>query len=127
MIDGSAYAELEQNLIAAERELDRLSKELSDAKKTQKFAAGTEKGLVAKFTIKFLREGNKLALAEKLALDDPAYLQERQLMMDAWTIAQRVLDAHAQAMTSWETARSLLSMAKAQIMPAYNQTRSHQG
>ena len=127
MQDGSEVPQLIENFEKAERELDRLSKEISDAKKLQKFCAGTEKALLAKYAVAYIREGNKPALAETLALADPAYLKERETMMDAWVIAQKVLDAHAQAYTSWDTARSLLSMAKSQFPAAYSAARNFPG
>ena len=127
MIDGSEIPQLMENLEKAEQELDRLSKEISDAKKLQRFAVGTEKALIAKYAAPHLISGESAGKAQTLALADPHYIEERKTMMEAFSIAQKILDAHTQAYTHWETARSLLSMAKSQFPAAYNFTKSFPG
>ena len=112
------------NLEDAERELDRLSKELPLAIKTQKFAVGTEKSLLAKYIVKYVRDGNKPALATTLAQADPGYHDERKQLMDLFELAERTIQQHKQAYTHWDTARSLLSIAKAQLPAAYSYAKN---
>lgn len=127
MIDGSDIPVLMENLEKAEQELDRLSKDLPLAIKTQRFAVGTEKALLAKHVVIHIKAGVKPALAVTLAQADPAFTAERKDMMDLFELAETTIQKHRQAGTHWETARSLLSMAKAAFPSAYSATKNFPG
>ena len=127
MLDGSEIPQLCENLEKAEQELDRLSKDVPTAIKTQRFAVGTEKTLLARYVVEHIKAGAKPTLAVTLALADPRYTAERKTMMDLFELAEQTIQRHKQAGVSWETARSLLSMAKAAFPAAYNFTKQFPG
>lgn len=52
---------------------------------------------------------------------------ERKQMMDLFVLAEKTIQKHKQAYTHWETARSLIGMAKVQFPAAYNLTKFQQG
>ena len=127
MLDGSDLATLMANMEKAEQELDRLSQDLPLATKSQKFATGNEKSILAVYVVKHLKAGHKPALAETLALADPEFIAQREVLMSLWEDAERVVQRHKQAYNHWDTARSLLSAAKNQAPAAYSFTKSFPG
>lgn len=127
MLDGSEYASLIEAFDKAEHELDLLSQQMPMAGKTQKFAIGNEKSLLATYIVKYIKEGNKPALAETLGWADPAFQSQRQALLDLWEEADRTIQRYKQAEKKWETERSKLSLAKAQFPAAYSATRNFPG
>lgn len=127
MYDGSDIPMLMQNLHDAEIALDAISQDTATAIKTQKFASGSETALKSKYIAKFLKEGHRFDSAKVYGESDAAYEEERKMLMGAFETAEKVIQKHKQAYVHWDTARSLLSMAKQQFPVAYGFTKQFQG
>lgn len=123
MFDGSQLVEQERALQAAEVELSEITKRLPAANKVKTFSKRMEAALLAKYAAPFLRAGKQPKVAETLAMCDERYLKELEELKDVFEIAEKVVKDHAGALTRWETARSILSSAKAQIQPSFHQQR----
>lgn len=124
MFDGSQLAEQEKALHDAEVELSEITKHLPGATKVKTFSKRMESALLAKYAAPFLRDGKPPGVANTLAMTDEKYLKELDELQAVFEIAEKVIKDHAAALTRWETARSLLSSAKAQIQPSFHQQRS---
>jgi hypothetical protein len=123
MFDGSQLVEQERALQAAEAELSEITKRLPAANKVKTFSKRMEAALLAKYAAPFLRAGKQPSVANSLAMCDEKYLKELEDLKDVFEIAEKVVKDHAGALTRWETARSLLSSAKACIQPSFSQGR----
>ena len=124
MIDGHEIADLEANLTAAATDLQRRTAAVAEAKQVLKFAQSMEKSLLAKYMVPYILAKKSAAAAKVLAMADEGYVREFKELRDVFQRAQKHLEDYEVANTKWESARSLLSMAKAQIQPAFHQQRT---
>ncbi len=126
-IDGHDITTVEAELTAAEADLKRHTAAVAQSIKIKDFAKGTEEGLLAKYMVPHLKEKMAFNAAKVMAQADPAYIAEREKLMDVFEIAQKHIEDFKVAQKRWETARSLYSMAKEQFKAAYEETRKHPG
>lgn len=127
MLDGHDITDLESRLRAAEEALHQHTASAAEAVQVKTFAKRMEASLLAKYEAPHLRNDKPPSVAKTLAMADEGYQQELAELKAVFQLAQQKIEEQKVAVTKWETARSLLSMAKAQIQPSFHSTRSQQG
>lgn len=127
MIDGHDIQDIEKRLNDALDDMRRKTSAVAEAKQVQKFAIKTEAGLLARYAAPHILKGKPANIAKTLALADPQYQKEFSELKEMFQMAQSHIEEYEMAKTSWESARSLLSMARAQIQPSFHVSGRQQG
>src|SRR6266404_9320311 len=70
------------------------------------------KNLLARYTVKYLKQGESATAAEAMARADEAYQEEFETQAEELQTAEGVVAKRRGTETSWDTARSLLSFEK---------------
>lgn len=120
MLDGHDIADLEQRLLGALEELRQRTEAVAQAKQIKEFVGDLRKNLLARYKLPFVREGLPDTKADTLARADENYQAELSQLQAQYQTAEKHCTAFDVSMAKFDAARSLLSMAKAQ-MPATHQ------
>lgn len=120
MIDGSDIAELEKRLLGALEELRQRTEAVAQAKQVKEFVTDMRKSLLARYKLPYIKEGESDTKSDTYARSDESYIKELKELANQYQTAEKHITAFDVSMAKFEAARSLLSMAKAQI-PANHQ------
>jgi two-component SAPR family response regulator len=109
------------DVIAIQKRLKAASAELNSpamislyaqARQVISYDSDRRKNLLAKYTVKYLKEGESATAAEAKARADTAYQAEFQTQAEELQTAEGVIAKRRGVETSWESARSLLSFQR---------------
>jgi hypothetical protein len=110
--DHSDVAVIQKRLKTACRKLHELAPEVGMARQIISFDSDRRKNLLARYTVKHIKDGESVAASETLARADTAYEAELSGLADVLTQAETTLRQYEAERCSWESARSLLSMQR---------------
>jgi hypothetical protein len=109
------------DVIAIQKRLKAASGELNNpasislyaqARQVISYDSDRRKNLLAKYTVKYLKEGESATAAEAKARADASYQEEFQTQAEELQTAESVIAKRRGTETSWESARSLLSFQR---------------
>ena len=114
MTDHSDVAAIQKRLKTASAELNNpMSVSLyAQARQVISYDSDRRKNLLAKYTVKYLKEGESATAAEAMARADEAYQKEFETQGEELQTAEGVIAKRRGTETSWESARSLLSFQR---------------
>lgn len=121
MLDGHDITDLEKRLADALAELDRHTETVAWAKQIREFGSDLRKNLLAKYKLPHLKAGESDAKAESYARADESYQTELAELREQFQSAEKHVTRFDVAMAKFDAARSLLSMAKAQLPATHHQ------
>jgi len=84
----------------------------AQARQVIAYDSDRRKNLLAKYTVKYLKEDNSATAAEAKARADEAYQAEFNTQAEELQTAEGVIAKRRGVETSWESARSLLSFQR---------------
>jgi hypothetical protein len=109
------------DVIAIQKRLKAASGELNNpasislyaqARQVISYDSDRRKNLLAKYTVKYLKQDNSAAAAEAMARADEAYRKEFDAQAEELQTAEGIVAKRKGTETSWESARSLLSFQR---------------
>ncbi len=112
MTDDRDISEVEQRLRSCSKRLHQLSASVGAAKQIRQYDSDRKKNLLAKYVVRALKEGHSATAAEAYGRSDEAYQTELEGLSKQYEGAERCIAEWDAEMSSFEAARSLLSMAK---------------
>ena len=112
MIDTNDIGVIEHRLKQASQKLHQLAPQLGVAKQVKSYDGDRRKNLLAKYTVKFLKDGESATAAETHARADETYKLELGKLAGDLQDAETTIAMYDAEYCSWESARSLLSFAK---------------
>ena len=118
MIDGHDIQEIEKRLEAAVNDLSKRVNAIAQARQVKEFNSEMRKNLLASFKVKHAEDNDSDAGQETLARADAEYQQGLELLKADYQKAEKHIAAWDAAYCKFDAARSLLSMARAQLPPA---------
>ena len=110
-IDHQDIEKVSERLKSTSKQTQSCIQDLSDALTVIKFSNDNHKNLLAEFTDYSLPQGK----AEAQARANPAYIERFKQLQEDFRQAQSIILADKANDRSWETARSLLSVAKSHL------------
>ena len=109
------------DVITIQKRLKSASAELNNAASLTLYAQARQvigydsdrrKNLLARYTVKYLKQGESATAAEAMARADEAYQAEFNTQAEELQTAEGLIAKRRGTETSWETARSLLSFQR---------------
>lgn len=112
--DHSDVIQIQKRLKSASAELNNAANLTlyAQARQVVSYDSDRRKNLLAKYTVKYLKQGESATAAEAMARADEAYQAEFNTQSEELQTAEGVIAKRRATETSWDTARSLLSMQR---------------
>ncbi len=112
--DNSDVTAIQKRLKTASAELNSPASVslYAQARQVVSYDSDRRKNLLAKYTVKYLKEDNSATAAEAMARADESYQAEFNAQAEELQTAEGVIAKRRSVETSWESARSLLSFQR---------------
>lgn len=113
--DFSDCLALQKKLVQAADKLSSMAGSVASAKQVREFEGDRRKRALAIATIPFLKSGDSHARAETEARATDGYRNEMVKLATELQVAEKAIMEYESTKIQWESARSLLAMAKSQM------------
>ncbi len=115
--DYSDVKAIQKRLKTASSELNNPSSValFAQARQVISYDSDRRKNLLAKYTVKYLKQGESATAAEAMARADESYQKEFDAQGDDLQTAEGIITKRRATETSWESARSLLAFERSEF------------
>jgi two-component SAPR family response regulator len=110
--DHSDRQQIEKRLADSSKKMRDMVSMVSLARQVKSYDSDRRKQILAKYMVKYLKDGDSATAAEANARADSGYFEELNMLAEEYKTAEGVLAKHDAEERSWETARSLLSFQR---------------